>query len=443
MTPIARPRLYRCILVTVVILTVTAAAVGALTWRPSIPTIAPPGRGSFTTAEVARGAALAALGDCAVCHTAVNGRPYAGGRGISTPFGIVYATNITPDADTGIGRWSLDAFRRAMRDGIDRAGRHLYPVLPYPHFTRATDDDITAMYAFLMTRTPSRQQAPPNALSFPFSWRPLLAGWNLLFLRPGVWRPDPAKAAAWNRGAYLVEAISHCGACHTPHNLLGAEKGSQALAGGEAEGWYAPALQAGSPAPVSWSADALTTYLRTGFEGAHGPAAGPMMPVTHQLATLPDADVRAIAVYIASFMPPGRVSPSGLPYGGLPQTDAAGPATPRPRSIADLEAKPIFDGACGACHAADAPMRHAGAPSLALSTAINAPTSRGVVEVILHGLPWREGHAGPYMPAFAAALTDAQVAALTAYLRARYSDRPAWQDVQKTVHAARRQEGGT
>jgi nicotinate dehydrogenase subunit B len=368
----------------------------------------------------------------------MNGSPYAGGRGISTPFGTVYATNITPDPDTGIGRWSLAAFRRAMRDGVDRAGRHLYPVLPYPHFTRATDDDIAAMYAFLMTRTPLRHETPPNALSFPFSWRPLLAGWNLLFLRPGVWRADPAKDAVWNRGAYLVEAISHCGACHTPHNLLGAEKGGQALAGGEAEDWYAPALQADSPAPVPWSADALTTYLRTGFEGAHGAAAGPMAPVTHQLETLADADVHAIAVYIASFMPPGQA-----PRGGMPQTDVAGPATTSPHSLADSDAKPIFDGACGACHAADAPMTHTGAPSLALSTAINAPTSRGVVDVILHGLPWREGHAGPYMPAFAAALTDAQVAALTAYLRARYSDRPAWQDVNETVRAARRQEGGT
>jgi mono/diheme cytochrome c family protein len=438
MAQIARTRLHRCILVIAVLLTAALAAAAALAWRPSIPTIAPPGRDSFTTTEVARGAVLVALGDCAVCHTAANGRPYAGGRGISTPFGTVYATNITPDADTGIGRWSLDAFRRAMRDGIDRAGRHLYPVLPYPHFTRATDDDLTAMYAFLMTRTPARQQAPPNALAFPFGWRPLLAGWNLLFLRPGVWRSDPARDAEWNRGAYLVEAISHCGACHTPHNLLGAEKGGQALAGGEAEGWYAPPLQAGSPAPVPWSVDALTTYLRTGFDGAHGAAAGPMAPVTHQLATLPDADVHAIAVYIASFMPPG-----GTPKSEMPQTNAAGPAIPAPRPVADLQAEPIFDGACGACHAADAPMTHAGAPSLALSTAINAPTPRDVVGMILHGLPWREGHAGPYMPGFAAALSDAQVAALTAYLRARYSNRPAWQGVPETVQAARAQEGGT
>jgi mono/diheme cytochrome c family protein len=434
MARIAAPRHPHGILIAMLILAVAAAAASAIALRPSIPPIAPPSHASFGPAEVATGAALAVLGDCAVCHTTANGHPYAGGRGISTPFGTVYATNITPDPTTGIGSWSLDAFSRAMRNGIDRAGRHLYPVLPYPHFTRATDADIAAMYAFLMTRAPVRQQASPNALSFPFSWRPLLAGWNLLFLHPGAWRPDPAKSEEWNRGAYLVEAISHCGACHTPHNLLGAEKGGQALAGGEAEGWYAPALQAGSPAPTIWSADALATYLRTGFEAGHGAAAGPMAPVTHQLATLPDADVHAIAVYIASLMS------SGANQVGTPQIGPSGPTT---HSVADTQVKPIFDGACGGCHAPDAPMTHAGAPSLALSTEVNAPTSRGVIDVILHGLPWREGHAGPYMPGFAAALTDAQIAALTIYLRARYSERPAWEDVQTTVHAARGEGGGT
>ncbi|HET6235574.1 MAG TPA: c-type cytochrome [Acetobacteraceae bacterium] len=434
----ARIRLHRYVVVAVVILAVAAGAAGAIAWRPSMPPIAPPDRASFAETEVARGAALAALGDCAACHTAENGRPYTGGRGIPTPFGIVYATNITPDPATGIGHWSLDAFRRAMRDGIDRAGRHLYPVLPYPHFTRATDDDIAAMYAFLMTRAPVQQKAPANALTFPFNWRPLLAGWNVLFLRPGMWRPDPSKDAEWNHGAYLVEAISHCGACHTPHNLLGAEQGGQALAGGEAEGWYAPPLQAGSPAPVSWNADALATYLRTGFDAGHGAAAGPMAPVTHQLATVPDADVHTIAVYVASLMPSGPT-----PQAGTPQTAATGLANPAARSVADPQALAIFNGACGACHGADAPMTRAGAPSLALGTAVNAPTSRGVVDMILHGLPWREGHAGPYMPAFSAVLTDAQVAVLATYLRARYSDRPPWQDVEATVQAARRQGGGT
>jgi mono/diheme cytochrome c family protein len=424
MTQILRTRGF--IVMIIAALAGLAVAAVAIAWKPAIAPVTPQDRASFASQAIARGAALAAVGDCAVCHTARNGRPYAGGRGVPTPFGTVYATNITPDPDTGIGRWSLAAFRRAMRDGIDREGRHLYPVLPYPHFTLASDEDIDAMYAFLMTRDPVVRDTPPNALVFPLNWRPLLAGWNLLFLRPGEWRPDMSQSADWNRGSYLVDAIGHCGACHTPHNVLGAEKGEQALAGGDAEGWYAPALQAGAPAPRTWTVDELGTYLRTGLAAGHGAAAGPMTQVTHQLATVPEADVRAIAVYIASLMPPAPASPAHAH-----------------RSPADPEATAMFDGACGACHAANAPMTHNGAPSLMLSTAVSAPTARNVVDVILHGLPWREGHAGPYMPAFASALTDAQVATLAAHVRARYSDLPAWPDVEATVREARRQGDGT
>ena len=243
----------RRILLSLVLLVAVVAVGGfVLARRPAIAPIEAPARSSFAEAQVARGAELAAIGDCAVCHTAQGGRFYAGGRAVPTPFGVVYATNITPDPATGVGRWSEDAFRRAMREGIDREGSHLYPVLPYPHFTRATDNDIAALYAYVMTRTPVEQQNPGNPLPFPLNQRVLLAGWNLLFLRPGPWQPDPGHDATWNRGAYLVEAVGHCGACHTPHNVLGAEQGDQRFAGGEAEGWYAPPLQSGSPAPVQW-----------------------------------------------------------------------------------------------------------------------------------------------------------------------------------------------
>ncbi|MEA2736954.1 MAG: hypothetical protein QOH05_261 [Acetobacteraceae bacterium] len=387
-------------------------------WHPSIaPVVARP---AFPPEQVARGAELAAVGDCAVCHTVSGDRPFAGGRGVPTPFGTVYATNITPDPDTGIGQWSEAAFRRAMRDGIDRSGRHLYPVLPYPHFTRASDDDIVAMYAFLMTREPLHATTPPNELPFPLDTRALLAGWNLLYLKTGSWQPDPAHDATWNRGNYLVEAIGHCGACHTPHNALGAEKSAQALAGGEAENWYAPPLQAASPAGQPWTEDALATYLRTGFDAHHGAAAGPMTAVTEALATVPEADVRAMAVYIASLMP----------------KTVAEPVTPR--GGGDEKAGAMFAGACGGCHGADAPMTRDGAPSLAFSSAVNAPTPRGAIQIILHGIPWREGKAAPYMPSFASALTDEQVADLAGYLRATFSEKPAWSDLPAEVAKARR-----
>ena len=402
------------------------AAVLIIAWAPEIAPVAPPDRASFAQDTVIRGATLAALGDCAVCHTVPDGRPYAGGRGVPTPFGTVFATNITPDPDTGIGRWSLAAFTRAMRDGVARDGAHLYPALPYPHFTKATDDDIAAMYAFLMTRTPVARTAPANTLRFPFNYRPLIAAWNVLFLTPERWTPDASKDAEWNRGAYLVDAIGHCGACHTPRNPIGAEENTMAFTGGDAEGWYAPSLRAAIPAP--WSIDALVTYLRTGLDRGHGVAAGPMAPVTRELATVPDTYVHAIAVYVASL----------VPGGGMPS--AAEAKAPVKRQVA---ASPEFDGACGGCHGNNAPMTLRGAPSLALSTAVNAPTARNVVDIILHGLPWREGHAGPFMPGFAGALTDAQVAALAAYVRVRYSDQPAWRDVDSSVREARREGDGS
>jgi mono/diheme cytochrome c family protein len=413
--------------VLVVILILVAAAGAAIAWKPGLAPIEPPAPGRFAAADIARGSELAALGDCVVCHMARNGRPFAGGRAVPTPFGTVYATNITPDPATGIGHWSLEAFRRAMRDGIDRKGRHLYPVLPYPHFIHAADDDIAAIYAFLMTRRPVLQAPARNDLRFPFNVRPLLTGWNLLFLKHDVWRPDQGRTPEWNRGAYLVEAIGHCGACHTPHNSLGAEKDSERLAGGEAEGWDAPALRTGSVAPRTWSVDALTSYLRTGFEPGHGAAAGPMTEVTQQLAAIPDGDVRAMAVYIGSLMP------SATP---------ADWATPPLRPVADPQASAIFDGACGACHAADAPMTRRGAPSLALSTAVHAASARDVVSVMLRGLPWREGRAGAYMPAFDGALTDAQIADVAAFVRARFTDLPAWPDIRTTIRNARREGGG-
>jgi mono/diheme cytochrome c family protein len=389
----------------------------ALLWHPTIaPVEAHP---TFTAEQIAQGAELAAVGDCAVCHTAAGGQPYAGGRGVPTPFGTVYATNITPDPDTGIGHWSEAAFRRAMRDGIDRSGHHLYPVLPYPHFTRASDQDIAAMYAFLMTRAPVHAVTPRNDLPFPLNIRALLAGWNLLYLKPGPWQPDPAHDETWNRGNYLVEAIGHCGACHTPHNSLGAENAALSLAGGQAENWYAPPLQSASPARQQWTQQALATYLRNGFEAHHGAAAGPMTAVTEELAGVPPADVDAMATYIASLMPKSAPEPAEPTGGGNPRAAA------------------LFAGACGGCHAADAPMTRGGAPSLTLSTAVNAPTPQGVIQVILNGIPWREGKAAPYMPSFAAALTDAQVADLVVYLRATFSGKPAWNDNPAEVAKAR------
>jgi mono/diheme cytochrome c family protein len=391
-----------------------------LVWKPQIAPIEPAKPSAFDSSLVNSGSMLAAIGDCAVCHTAPGGKPYAGSRPLPTPFGTIYSSNITPDPETGIGRWSEEAFRRALREGLDRAGHHLYPAFPYDHFTHLTDDDIHALYAFIMTRQPVSSRPPENKLPFPFNIRPLLAGWKLLFLATGPRDGDASQSAEWNRGAYLAEGIGHCGACHTPRNYLGAEQRTRAYAGGEAEGWDAPALDASSPAPVKWTAIQLYVYLSTGWQAQHGASAGPMAPVTDNLASLPEKDVRAMAVYIASLSKDRAVPP-------LPQTPDPGP----PATAA------IYAGACGVCHDSPAGTASKGLP-LAVSSALHEARPRNALNVILHGIARRPGESGPYMPAFDSMLTDPQIAELTAYIRDRFAKAPAWSNISDEIGKIRK-----
>ncbi|MGY4594746.1 mono/diheme cytochrome c family protein [Bradyrhizobium sp. GM22.5] len=267
----------------------------------AIAPIARPDPSVYSAATIARGQQLAALGNCAECHTMIGGALNAGGRALETPFGTIYATNITPDVETGIGVWSYPAFERAMRDGLHRDGRQLYPAFPYTHFSKTGDADMQALYAYLMAQPAVRATQPANTLAFPFNLRPLLAGWNALFHQTREFKPDPAKSKVWNRGAYLVEGLGHCSACHSPRNTLGAEQRDAYLAGGFAEGWEAPPLTSLSQAPIPWNEDELFAYLRTGHSRYHGVAAGPMAPIVRDLAALPDQDIRAMAVYLNSF----------------------------------------------------------------------------------------------------------------------------------------------
>ena len=200
------------------------------------------------------------------CHIRPGGQPLAGGYGVNTPFGVIYGTNITPDTQTGIGRWSLAAFTRAMREGVSRDGHHLYAAFPYTAFTELSDDDINALYAYLMTRTPVSATIPPNTVPFPLNIRLLEEGWKILFFRKKAFQPDPTKDAEWNRGAYLAEALSDCGGCHTPRNALGAEKLRHAYAGAVVDNWIAPPLTEANPSPVPWTEERLFSYLRTGVD---------------------------------------------------------------------------------------------------------------------------------------------------------------------------------
>src|SRR6201995_2499011 len=214
-----------------------AVAAFAIAWRPAIAAIDPPKPQTFDAALIKHGRELAAVGNCNNCHTLRGGKNFAGGLPVPTPFGTIYSSNITPDAETGIGRWSETAFRRAMRSGVNRDGQHLYPTFPYDHFTNVSDDDDRALYAFLMTRQPVRAAARANRLPFPLDQRFVIAGWKLLFLRHDTYRPDSTKSAEWNRGAYLVEGLAHCGACQTPPNALGAGQSTPQFSGGGGWKW--------------------------------------------------------------------------------------------------------------------------------------------------------------------------------------------------------------
>lgn len=400
----------------------------ALPIRGAIAPIAQPDASGFSAEMIARGRQLAALGDCAVCHTLPGGAVNAGGRPMETPFGTVYTTNLTPDVETGIGGWSYAAFERAMREGISRDGRHLYPAFPYTAFTKTSDTDLQALYAFLMSQPAVSAPTPEAKMTFPFNIRPLMAGWNALFLRPGQMQADTARSPQWNRGAYLVEGLGHCGGCHTPRNALGAEKtGAAHLAGGFADGWEAPALTALSAAPIPWSEDELFSYLRTGFSRFHGTAAGPMAPVVQELAHLPDADIRAMAVYLASFNGAVAAEPAAM----AASLQAKAEASLRPL---DSVGGRLYEGACAACHSADGPTLFGVRPALALNTNVHAARPDNLIRVILEGIPSPAARDLGDMPAFRDSLDDGQVASLVRYIRAKFApDAPMWSGLEDTV----------
>jgi mono/diheme cytochrome c family protein len=398
---------------------------------PEIDPIEPPASSLFTESQVVHGARLAAMGDCITCHTVDGGKPFAGGRGLESPYGTLYATNITPDPETGIGRWSQAAFRRALREGLDREGRHLYPAFPYDHYTKLTDGDIDAIYAFLMTREPVRADEAKHELSFPFNLRPLLAGWKLLFLDKGAYEAQAAQSGEWNRGAYLVEGVGHCGACHTPRNWAGALKRKEHLAGGEAEGWDAPALTAASVAPIPWTREAIVAYLRDGWHQDHGVAAGPMKPVVDNLAGVPEEDLIAIATYIQALggEPSAERQRQGQDFAARSQGVDPGQATSG--DPANPDGRQIYAAACASCHDGGQDMR------LALSTELHLKDPGNLIRFILDGVHPGEGERGRMMPGFAGALTDAQVTALVDFLRREIAGKEQWTKVEERVRRLR------
>ncbi len=400
-------------------------------WRPAIAPIAAPAPGSFDIALVARGEMLANAGYCSNCHTSKGGQPYAGGYAMATQFGTIYSTNITPDVKTGIGDWSETAFRRAMREGVARDGSHLFPAFPYDHFNKLTDADIAALYAFVMTRKPVSAPHRADTVPFPLSIRALQAGWKLLFFHPEPFVVRAGKSVAWNRGAYLVEGISHCGACHTPRNLLGAEKLDKALTGAAIDNWIAPPLDRTNPAPVPWDQTELAAYLGTGVSQYHGTAGGPMAPVVHGLAALPPADIDAIAVYLADF------------NGTAGKTVDPAPAVAKALAVNRIgtgltydPAARLYTAACASCHYNGADQLNPLRPELSLTSAVTLDDPTNLIQVVLHGIAGKDGAPGVVMPAFSH-FSDADVARIAAYLRATRTDRKPWPDLEKKVAAVR------
>jgi nicotinate dehydrogenase subunit B len=403
-------------------------------WRQAIGTIQRPDTNVYSAATIERGRLAAAAGACNVCHVGPDGTPFAGGRRFDTPFGAVYATNITPDTENGIGAWSYPAFERAMREGVSRDGHHLYPAHPYTSFAGADDADLQALYAYMMTQAPVAEKAPETKLKFPYSIRAMMAGWNALFLKAEPFKYVQARDAQWNRGAYLVETLGHCSACHTDRNVLGAEKsGGARLSGGFADGWEAPALNAFAKGPVGWTADAFYDYLRTGHSRDHGSAAGPMAHVVEVMQPLPDTDIRAMATYLASL--------NEAPADTKAQSEAAVAASEAAKASAahiSPKGERLFNGACATCHTGNTILS-----SLALNSNLHADTPDNLIQAILNGVEapailaettGREGPEVMSMPAFRETLNESQIKDLAAYLRARFApDKPAWTETTNAM----------
>ncbi|MCS3507503.1 cytochrome c [Achromobacter sp. JUb104] len=446
------------------------AGVAAALWplKPALPLTAGPDVSLYSMRAIERGRLVAAAGDCIACHTAPGGKANAGGLALDTPFGTIYTTNITPDNDTGIGRWSYPAFERAMRQGVHQDGRQLYPAFPYTAYAKLSDADMQALYGYLMSQPAVKSEPPKTELAFPFNMRPLLAGWNALFHDATPFTPDPSRSAQWLRGAYLVEGVGHCAACHSPRNRLGAEKkGVHYLAGGEAEGWTAPALNQLATGPRAWTGDELFQYLRTGYSPSHGVAAGPMAPVIHGLAELPDSDVKAITTYLLDLPKPKgerevvpvapvapaspspaasrSPSPSPSPASSLSPAAATAPSpAPAAATIQSLQGRRangerIYQNACAVCHeAGSGPTLFGAKPLLSANTNLHAATPDNLIQVILRGIQEPADDALGYMPGFKDSLDDKQVADLLGYLRERFApDEDAWPDPTTTIKRLR------
>lgn len=362
-------------------------------------------------ALVERGAYLARAGNCMSCHTARGGSPYAGGRGIATPFGTVFSGNLTPDKQTGIGSWSASHFWRAMHNGRSKDGRLLYPAFPYTSYTELTREDSDALFAYLQSLPAAVQPNTPHALRWPFSTQAALAVWRALYFNPRPYTPDTTQTAEWNRGAYLVRGLGHCSACHSARNALGASSTPLDLAGGliPMQNWYAPSLTSPAEAGVAdWQPEHIAALLKTGVS-PRGSVLGPMAEVVlHSTQHMSDADLDAMAVFLKALPPTAAADP--------PPTAAANPAAAR------AGAK-LYETHCAQCHGKQGRGVPGAYPPLAGNRAVTMASTANLVQVVLNGgyAPATAGNPRPFgMPPFVLVLNDNELAELLTYLRSAW-----------------------
>jgi mono/diheme cytochrome c family protein len=355
--------------------------------------------------QVQRGEYLARAGDCISCHTVKGGSPYAGGYRLETPFGYLLAPNITPDPETGIGRWSADDFYRAMHDGVNKRGQDMYPVMPYTFYTKVTREDSDLIYAYLRSIKPERNAVDVNHLRFPFDQRWSMAVWREMYFTEATFKADPARTPAWNRGAYLVEGLGHCSACHSPRNALGAIEKDKAFSGATIDGWFALNLTSNLHEGLGeWTSDQIATYLKTGAYKGKTVAVGPMAEVVqNSLSHMTDADLKAMVEYLKS-----------LPANSSLRAGAPVPDEPRQGGAA------LYIDNCSGCHQAKGRGILGVYPPLAGNGVVTASDSANILKVVLGGIPARNGYM--VMPSLAGHLNDQQIADIANYIRTSWGN---------------------
>jgi len=416
----SRTRVGRWFAVVLALGMVVSLAVGAVLWRALGQHVAEPGQASQSVLPaqdadaIQRGEYLARLGHCMGCHTTQGGAAFAGGHGIETPFGTISGPNLTPDAKTGIGRWSADDFWNAMHHGISRDGRLLYPAFPYPSYTHVTRQDADAIFGYLRSLPAVEQASRPHALRFPFNTQAAVAAWRALYFRPGAWVPGQDRPPEWNRGAYLVRGLGHCAACHAPRNAWGATIDAAALRGGmmPVQNWLAPSLAAPHEAGVAdWPLEEIVALLRTG-QSPRATVSGPMADVVFgSTQYLHAEDARAMAVYLQS----------------LPQQDRPdAPKAAVPGAAVMERGAAVYAARCAQCHGASGQGQPAQFSALAGNRAVNLGNPTNLVRMVLQGgyAPATPGNPWPYgMPPFQQVLGDEDIAAVLTYVRNAWGNR--------------------